>query len=328
MRLLDLFSGIGGFSLGLERAGFTTVAFCEVDPFCRKVLRKHWPKVPIYDDVRALTADRLRADGISVDAICGGFPCQDISHAAGAKARGLAGERSGLWFEMFRLIRECRPAWVIVENVPRLRTLGIDRVLDDLEGAGYTVAPPMVVGAVHAGAPHIRRRVWIVAADTESLKRRGVDAPAWNGTELACGTVSNADTLAIRQQPGRGGWTCGAGETEPALARAHANCQGKPIGTINEEVARLAQSRIAVADAGGVQLEVGQGIAGNDRAQQPSAERSPARLRPWQDGPFDGDPVVDGFSEDVDDALKAYGNAVVPQIPELIGRAILAAEAA
>jgi DNA (cytosine-5)-methyltransferase 1 len=79
-RLLDLFSGIGGFSLGLERSGaFRTVAFCEIEAFPRKVLAKHWPEVPIYDDVRTLTAERLAADGIGVDAICGGFPCQDIS---------------------------------------------------------------------------------------------------------------------------------------------------------------------------------------------------------------------------------------------------------
>ena len=95
MNVLDLFSGIGAFSLGLERAGMKTVAFCEVDPFCRRVLAKHWPEVPCYDDVRTLTAARLAADGISVDVICGGFPCQDISVAG--RGAGITGERSGLW---------------------------------------------------------------------------------------------------------------------------------------------------------------------------------------------------------------------------------------
>jgi hypothetical protein len=96
LRVLDLFSGIGGFSLGLERTGgFETVAFCEIEPFPRRVLAKHWPKVPCYHDVRELTAARLAADGISVDVICGGFPCQDISLAGAGK--GLAGDRSGLW---------------------------------------------------------------------------------------------------------------------------------------------------------------------------------------------------------------------------------------
>ena len=95
LRVLDLFSGIGGFSLGLERAGMSTVAFCEIDPFCRAVLAQHWPEVPIYDDVTTLTADTLARDGIDVDVICGGFPCQDISHAG--KGAGIEGARSGLW---------------------------------------------------------------------------------------------------------------------------------------------------------------------------------------------------------------------------------------
>src|SRR5512139_2412547 len=114
LRVLDLFSGIGGFSLGLERAGMRTVAFCEIDPFCRRVLAKHWPDVPCYDDVRTVTADRLRTDGIGpIDAICGGFPCQDISLAG--KGAGLDGKRSGLWFEYARIIGELRPRYVIVE---------------------------------------------------------------------------------------------------------------------------------------------------------------------------------------------------------------------
>ena len=99
LRLLDLFSGIGGFSLGLERSGaFKTVAFCEIEPYCRRVLAKHWPEAPCYDDVRTLTADRLAADGIAIDAICGGFPCQNISYAG--DGAGLRGDRSGLWSSM------------------------------------------------------------------------------------------------------------------------------------------------------------------------------------------------------------------------------------
>jgi DNA (cytosine-5)-methyltransferase 1 len=103
LRVLDLFSGVGGFSLGLERTGgFQTVAFSEVEPYCRAVLAKHWPNVPCYGDVRDLTAARLAADGIGVDAICGGWPCQDISVAG--KGAGLAGARSGLYREYIRLV--------------------------------------------------------------------------------------------------------------------------------------------------------------------------------------------------------------------------------
>ena len=121
LRVLDLFSGIGGFSLGLERTGgFETVAFCEIEPFPRKVLAKHWPEVPCYEDVRTLTADALARDGITkIDVITGGFPCQDLS-VAGKRAGLGEGTRSGLWSEIVRLIGELRPGYLIVENVANL----------------------------------------------------------------------------------------------------------------------------------------------------------------------------------------------------------------
>lgn len=161
MRLLDLFSGIGGFSLGLERSGhFETVAFCEIDPFCRRVLAKHWPEVPCYDDVRTLTADRIAADGIAVDAISAGFPCQDISGAG--KRAGLAGERSGLWRDVARLVGELRPRLLFVENVADLLALGMGDVLGDLASVGYD-AEWHCIPASAVGALHPRDRVWIVA---------------------------------------------------------------------------------------------------------------------------------------------------------------------
>ncbi len=159
MRVLDLFSGIGGFSLGLERAGFRTVAFCEQAAYPRRILGRHWPGVPCYTDIRTLSAARLHRDGVATpDLICGGFPCQDISTAG--PGAGLDGERSGLWRHMLRLIRECGPAWLVVENVPALRVRGADRIIADLAAAGYACWP-LVVGAAHAGAPHRRQRVFI-----------------------------------------------------------------------------------------------------------------------------------------------------------------------
>ena len=160
LRLLDPFSGIGGLSLGLERVGFQTVAFCEIEPFPRRVLAKHWPDVPIYDDVRELTRSRLAIDGISVDAICGGFPCQDISYAGFGE--GLRGPRSGLWFEFARLIRELAPSIVIVENVAALLHRGMGEVLGTLSDIGYD-AKWDVVSACSLGATHMRRRVFILA---------------------------------------------------------------------------------------------------------------------------------------------------------------------
>lgn len=173
MNVLDLFSGIGGFSLGLERAGMRTVAFCEANEFCQRVLAKHWPDVPCYPDVRALTADRLATDGIAVDAICGGFPCQDISYAG--YGAGLAGERSGLWTEYARLIGELRPRYVIVENVAALLNRGLDIVLRDFATLRYD-AEWHAVAAAHVGAPHLRDRVWIIAYPQAERTVQGVES--------------------------------------------------------------------------------------------------------------------------------------------------------
>lgn len=168
-RFIDLFSGIGTFTLGLERSGHETAAFCEIAPYPRRVLAKHWPKVPCYHDIRELTAERLRADGIAVDAICGGFPCQDVSSAG--KGAGLDGERSGLWSEFARLIGEIKPEFVIIENVARLVRLGLDRVLRDIAGLGYDAewAP---IPASFVGAPHGRSRLWIIAYPERGERRQ------------------------------------------------------------------------------------------------------------------------------------------------------------
>jgi DNA (cytosine-5)-methyltransferase 1 len=161
MRALDLFSGIGGFSLGLERAGFETVAFCEIEDFPRRVLAKHWPGVPIYDDVRTLTAARLVRDGVGrPELICGGFPCQDISLAG--RMSGIDGAKSGLWSEYRRLIEEIGPRFVIIENSPVLRSRGLDQMLSELAALGYD-AEWHCVPANALGAPHRRDRIWIVA---------------------------------------------------------------------------------------------------------------------------------------------------------------------
>ncbi|MEL7445075.1 MAG: DNA cytosine methyltransferase [Pseudomonadota bacterium] len=161
LRLLDLFSGIGGFSLGLERTGgFETVAFCEIEAFPRRVLNKHWPEVPIYNDIRDLTAARLGTDGIGVDAICGGFPCTDIS--SDGQGAGISGEYSGLWFEYARLISELRPSVVFVENVAELLGNGMGDVLGSLASIRYD-AEWHSIPASYVGAPHIRDRVWILA---------------------------------------------------------------------------------------------------------------------------------------------------------------------
>ncbi len=187
-KILDLFSGIGGFSLGFENAGpFRTIAFCEQDEFAQSILKKHWPSVPIYEDVRTLRTEELG----EVDIICGGFPCQDLSTSG--KRSGLEGERSGLWSEIIRMARETHPGFIVVENVANLlvgpseqpgRWFG--RVLSDLAEIGYD-AEWHCICASAMGAVHHRDRVWIIAYP--SGDRRCGSGPLLNQITTQSGTL-------------------------------------------------------------------------------------------------------------------------------------------
>jgi DNA (cytosine-5)-methyltransferase 1 len=295
LRVLDLFSGIGGFSLGLERTGgFETVAFCEIEEFPRRVLAKHWPEVPCYHDVTKLTGDILARDGIAVDVITGGFPCQDLS-VAGKQAGIGEGTRSGLWSEIVRLIGELRPRYVIVENVANLlsgpskqRGGWFGRVLGDLAECGYDAEWENIPAAA-LGAPHRRERVWIVAhpmqkrphartagsdrkRPTHYKKRDSKEWPVKFGASRGGSALANA--AEIRQQ--------GQGESIFAICAA-AQADREAVGAV----------------AGGI---------GQIWSTEPDVGR-----------------VANGVPYRVD-RLGGLGNAVVPQIPELIGHAILASE--
>lgn len=277
LRLLDLFSGIGGFSLGLERTGgFETVAFCEYAEFPRKVLAKHWPNVPIYPDVRELTAERLNADGLGrIDIICGGYPCQPFSYAG--KREGAEDDRH-LWPEMRRLVETLRPAWVIGENVAGHITMGLDDVLSDLGTLGYA-CQPFVIPAAALGASHRRDRVWLVAYGP--LMQRNVC------TDYAAELMGGKQDWA--GQSGDGDWSEDVADSDSLDA------QGFVAQFANEE-----------------------GRPG--QVFRPSGSRSDGS------GWWSSEPAVGRMAHGVPqrvDRLKALGNAVVPQIPELIGRAIL-----
>ena len=228
--VLDLFSGIGGISLGLHWAGMQTLAFCEADPFARAVLRRHWRSVPIFPDICTLDRDALRASGADRPTVlCGGFPCQDISLAG--RGAGLAGARSGLWSHMARLVSECRPRWVVVENVPGLRSRGADRVLLDLEALGYA-GWPLVVGAAHAGAPHRRARMWLVA-------RLSADAGG-AGLEMGVGPAKGPP-------PGLPVERCGGWPAAPGVCRVG---DGLPAGLDRRaRVAALGNAAVPAAAA-------------------------------------------------------------------------------
>lgn len=292
LRVLDLFSGIGGFSFGLERTGgFKTVAFCEIEPFPRRVLQKHWPEVPIYDDVRTLSAARLAADGIGVDVICGGFPCQDISFAG--QGAGIDGARSGLWGEYARLIGELRPSYVIVENVAALLGRGLDRVLGDLAALGFD-AEWHCIPASAVGAPHRRDRLWLVAYP--------------GGEQHEGGGLAISRALAAQL----------SGSDNVADADSRRGSAGKPAAAPLGHRRSASASSCPLGDANG---------APSDTFAEESGPRRPASQSGWWLSEPDVGRVAHGVPTRVD-RLRGLGNAVVPQIPELIGRAILEARAA
>lgn len=164
LNVLDLFSGIGGFSLGLERTGyFQTVGFCEIDPFCQKVLKKHWPTVPIHNDICELKGNEY---GTTVDVITGGVPCQPWSTCGREKRTS---DSRHLWPEMLRIIREARPSFVIVENVAGFVRVGLDLVQLDLENEGYS-SRAFILPASAYGAKHRRDRLFLVAYSGSCLQ--------------------------------------------------------------------------------------------------------------------------------------------------------------
>jgi DNA (cytosine-5)-methyltransferase 1 len=180
LKVLDLFSGIGGFSLGLESTGgFETVAFCEIDEHCQRVLNKHWPVTTKFKDIKNLTC---LGEHSKIDVIVGGFPCQDISVAG--QQRGISdGTRSGLWFEYKRIIETTLPSYVIIENVANLRSNGLVTVLQDLWKIGYD-AEWEIISARSVGAPHLRERIWIVAYPTANPYGSNQGGGSWqDGTD-------------------------------------------------------------------------------------------------------------------------------------------------
>lgn len=291
LRYLSLFTGIGGMDLGLDRAGMTCCGQVEIDPYCRAVLARHWPDVRRMEDVRDVTAESFDRP----DLICGGFPCQDISVAG--KGAGLAGARSGLWYEMLRVIRASRPRWVLAENVPALRTRGADAVLADLERAGYTCWS-VVVGAEHVGAPHRRHRVFIVGrlvhAERARLEGHGADAGQPEGCEPGSAGPSGGWRWPARPGEPQHDWEA------PRLVIADSRRRSRPDGRRIELDEGGEEARIVPGPRNGYpQPRVGDGPDGLPRRVAGFARRN---------------------------ALRALGNAVVPQVAEVIGRAILRAD--
>jgi len=266
MKLGSLFSGVGGLELGLERAlGATTVWQVEQDPYCLQVLEKHWPSARRYTDVNDVGAANLEP----VDILCGGFPCQDLSGAG--RGEGLSGARSGLWYEMLRITDELRPRWLVIENV-NTRRRWLLSILRDLTSIGYD-AEWQTVSAADVGAPHLRRRCFVIAYP--------------NGKQL-------------RQQPGRRAGQDGQEETQPEQ-------HGKERPVAHPDRRRHPAAR---------EPRIG-GCATQDSERQADIAKSVGKLNVWGSGTSLR--RVDYGIRNRVDRLRCLGNAVVPQVAELIG---------
>ena len=285
LRTLDLFSGIGGFTLGLDSTGyFETVAFCEIEAFPCKVLNKHWPEVPIYNDVKELSYEKLQADGIisrrrGIDVICGGYPCQPFSVAG---RQGGEDDPRHLWPEYFRLVRELRPHYAIGENVGGHLRLGLDTVLEDLDSENYTVRC-FSVEAASLGAPHRRERIFWIAdnmGDTEcdgssasKIGRSNLETPGrtTKGEDKALeseGTSGsgNNETVPDTDSKRRGGRDlsgCGAEQRELLKTEQ----EGRALGREAERCSELFGTEY-VADSHS------EGLEGTEKARNSEEERT------------------------------------------------------
>jgi DNA (cytosine-5)-methyltransferase 1 len=302
----SLFSGIGGLELGLEWAGLGPVIWqVERDPFCRRVLARHWPGVPRYADIKQATRTNLDVPGVLV----GGFPCQDVS-SAGNRA-GLAGKRSGLWSEFRRLAAELGPEWIVVENVASGAGLWVDRVCADLAELGYATLP-IPLSAVGVGLPHRRRRIFIVAyTHGEQLRdQRQRVSRGWPRTVRASGHPEPRDD-----------GTRGAATNADKQPRILAHAQGE-----TERNGREGARPHAIRDGG----RMGAAAPDPDGQRQPPGGDGRQTLPPggaqfvraprWPTEP----PIcraTDGVSDRVD-RLRVLGNSVVPQCAEIVGYVI------
>ena len=307
LKTLDLFSGIGGFALSLEATGFfETTCFVEQEPYCQAVLRHHWPRTPILGDIKNVTRPDLPDP--NPDLICGGFPCQPYSQAGLQKGKA---DPRHLWPEMFRLIRECRPTWVIGENVIGITKLGLDEVLNDLENEGYATRT-FNIPACATGAPHLRQRLWIIAHSESESKPRGQ-------LDLLDPTPNVADPKGERHGGGsseeRGVSKRKLFEEEQEGPEVGGQVKGrsKPCGNVADPKS-VERKRSVTKRSGSRRSE--------DTIRSYRSIRSEENY--WSVEPNVGR-LVNGLPNRVPQ-LRALGNSVIPQIIEEIGYAIKKAE--
>jgi DNA (cytosine-5)-methyltransferase 1 len=299
----SLFAGIGGFDLGLERSGMECKWQVEIDPFCQKVLAKHWPGVKRYGDIREVGKHNLEP----VDLICGGFPCQPFSCAG---KRGGKEDNRYLWPEMLRVISEVRPAWVIGENVAGIVNMELDQVCIDLENEGYEVKP-FIIPACAINAPHRRDRVWIVAHS----RRFGSTEHEQQTTR-----VEQSDSHAPYSPPRQDDYRDRRGLDQAATSWEGGN---PAIGAGNQ----YASDPQGITFRSGLCPDEPDGIWRGRLGNENSENASDSRLwkKHWLEVATRLCRVDDGLPRGVDrvNRLKALGNSVVPEIVRILGAMIM-----
>ena len=317
---LDLFSGIGGFSLGLETADLAeTVAFCDIDEYCHKVLNKHWPHVPIFSDIKELNYETLRSNGINnIDIITGGYPCQPFSVAGRKKGEE---DPRHLWPEYFRLVKELRPTWVIGENVSGHIKLGLDTVLEDLESEGYSTRT-FSISASSVGANHKRERVWIMAHSNDARDRTSGHEINRDGKKIIKEWQEQSQFKFGRQSQIMENSRRSLREgTE--FERTNANETKE--GNANQFERSSGTSKLNMADSDSERLKEQWwpfSTTGKRKEFWEEPQRCSSReISQWWESEPDVGRVAHGIPNRVD-RLKSLGNSLVPQIPFMIANCI------
>ena len=290
LKHLDLCSGIGGFALGLQSTGyFKTIGFCEIDPFCQKVLKKNFPGVPIYSDIREF---KPNDEGLRPDIITAGFPCQPFSVAGKQQSKK---DNRNLWKETFRVIKESRPTWFIGENVNGIVKLYLDTILEDLESANYSTRC-FNISAQSIGASHQRKRIWIIANSNTGLgigKNEEIQARR-NTTNNGSKTIANSNSR-LRGRWGTIGSSGDQQDRKLPVTQKKSECETQDF-----------------------------------RSKTIGCDVVPRETENWWQTQSKLCGVPNGISYGLDKdrvrRIKALGNAIVPQIVETIGKAIIKAE--
>jgi len=326
LRHLDLFSGIGGFSLGLESTGgFETVAFCDIEKYCLQVLEKRFPGVPRYTDIKELNYDKIKSDGLfPIDIITGGYPCQPFSVAGRKKGEE---DPRHLWPEMFRLVQELRPSWVIGENVSGHIKLGLDTVLKNLESEGYS-ARTFSISASSVGANHQRERVWIVGYSAnngrnKSKSNKTSESVIGQSEEGGMLKLERASNVANARQHERGFQS--SGNQEGIGSRTFEKTERSSV-TNKTSRSSSREETLANAECIGQQRQ-GEPVRPSSSTKDSDGQTSwsydgSQRAEGWWNIEPNVGRVAHGVSSRVD-RLKSLGNSLVPQIPYYIGLSIL-----